>query len=56
LLQRWDEAIPLFRKVMPRDYARALVDLAAKDDAATEATTDASPAVTVSTSRRGRGA
>jgi glutamate synthase domain-containing protein 3 len=58
LLQRWEVAISLFRKVMPRDYARALADLAAKNDAATEgpSATDASPSVTVSASRRRGGA
>jgi glutamate synthase domain-containing protein 3 len=58
LLDRWEEAIPLFRKVMPRDYARALADRSAKSAAGTESpnASDATPAATVSSSRRVGGA
>jgi glutamate synthase domain-containing protein 3 len=57
LLERWEEALPLFRKVMPRDYARALGEVAAKEVEQTRPATDnGTPAVTVTASRRGGGA
>jgi glutamate synthase domain-containing protein 3 len=57
LLERWEEALPLFRKVMPRDYARALGEVAAKEVEQTRTATDnGTPAVTVTASRRGGGA
>ncbi len=36
LLENWDDALPHFIKVMPRDYKRALLDL--KEEAAAQAT------------------
>jgi glutamate synthase domain-containing protein 3 len=54
LLDRWEEVLPLFCKVMPRDYARALGEMAANESRI--AADDTSPAVTVAASRRGGGA
>ena len=34
LLENWDDALTRFVKVMPRDYRRALIDLAAEREAA----------------------
>ncbi len=34
LLENWDEAVTRFVKIMPKDYARALRDMAAEHDAA----------------------
>jgi glutamate synthase domain-containing protein 3 len=54
LLERWEEALPLFRKVMPRDYARALGEVTAKEVEQTRPATDnGTTAVTVTASRRG---
>jgi glutamate synthase domain-containing protein 3 len=55
LLERWEEALPLFRKVMPRDYARALGEVAAEEVEQTRSD-NGTPAVTVTASRRGGGA
>ncbi|MHC4875938.1 MAG: glutamate synthase-related protein [Planctomycetota bacterium] len=35
ILDNWDETLPKFVKVMPRDYKRALAELAAEQEAAT---------------------
>jgi glutamate synthase domain-containing protein 3 len=57
LLTRWEESLTLFRKVMPRDYARALGGLEAKGDKGSRTTDDpATPAMKVTASRRGGGA
>ena len=45
LLEDWDDALPCFVKVMPKDYRRALLELRAEQAAAqTEAARVESPA------------
>ena len=45
ILDNWDEELTKFVKVMPRDYKRAMAELAA--EAAAEAAGETSPAGTV---------